>query len=235
MVNHDNYVPEDIENGERAVSCPVCGTNVPNNPKELIFEVESIDTDFRIHTLQDDLLDDWLIQCPACFYVSHDFASPPTHLQEVSVYIESPEYLEQFSDNNPTTMELFRAYLGILFVDKARSYLIADCYMRISWLYDDEDDQEMAAENREWAIEYFEKALLEKEMKPHDVSLSHYLIADLHRRNKDFEKARKNLYNLDTSIKMMRRLFDFQWKLISEKKSGIVHLPREENPDEILS
>ncbi len=235
MANHDNYVPEDIENGERAVSCPVCGTNVPNNPKELIFEVESIDTDFRIHTLQDDLLDDWLIQCPACFYVSHDFASPPKHLQEVSVYIESPEYLEQFSDNNPTTMELFRAYLGILFVDKARSYLIADCYMRISWLYDDEDDQEMAAENREWAIEYFEKALLEKEMKPHDVSLSHYLIADLHRRNKDFEKARKNLYNLDTSIKMMRRLFDFQWKLISEKKSGIIHLPREENPDEILS
>jgi uncharacterized protein (DUF2225 family) len=234
-MNHDNYVPEDIENGQRAVSCPICGRNVANNPKELIFEIDVIDTDFRIHTLQDDLLDDWLIQCPSCFYVSHDFSSPPKKLQDVSVYVESPAYLEQFSDNNPTTLELFSAYLNILFVDEARSYLIGDCYMRMSWLYDDDENEQMALKSREKAIQYFEKSLLETEMNAHDVSMSYYLIADFHRRNKDFDKARKNLYNLDTSIKMMKRLFDFQWKLISEKKSGIVHLPRKENSDEILS
>lgn len=234
-MNHDNYVPEDIDNGQRAVACPVCGTNIPNNPKDMLFEIESIDTDFRIHTLQDDLLDDWLIQCPVCYYVSHDFASPPKNIQEVSVYVESPAYLEQFSDNNPTTLELFRAYQGILAVDGARSYLIGDCFMRIAWLFDDEGDNARAVENRKKAIEYFEQSLLETDMNSKDISLSHYLMADMHRRNKDFDKARKNLYNLDTSIKMMRKLFDFQWKLINEKKSGIVHLPREESPDEILS
>lgn len=234
-MNHDNYIPEDIDNGERAVACPICGTNIPNNPKELIFQIEAIDTDFRIHTLQDDLLDDWLMQCPVCFYISHDFASPPKNLQEVSVYVESSAYLGQFSDNNPTTLELFNAYLGILIVDKVRSYLLGDCYMRISWLYDDEGNEALAAQHRTKAIEEFERSLLETDMNSKDISMSHYLMADMHRRNKDFDNARKNLYNLDTSIKMMRRLFDFQWKLINEKNSGVVHLPREESPDEVLS
>lgn len=234
-MNHDNYVPEDIDNGERAVACPICGTNIPNNPKELIFQIDAIDTDFRIHTLQDDLLDDWLMQCPVCFYISHDFASPPKNLQEVSVYVESPAYLGQFSDTSPTTLELFKAYLGILTVDKARSYLLGDCYMRISWLYDDEENDELAVQHRKNAIEHFERSLLETEMNSKDISMSHYLMADMYRRNKDFDNARKNLYNLDTSVKMMHRLFDFQWKLINEKNSGIVHLPREESPDEVLS
>lgn len=234
-MNHDNYVPEDIDNGERAVSCPICGTNIPNNPKEMLFEIESIDTDFRIHTLLDDLLDDWLIQCPVCFYVSHDFFIPPKNLQKVSVFVESPHYLSSFTDNNPTTLELFQAYLKILFVDHAPAYLIGDCYMRISWLYDDDENETLARENREHAITYFEHALIEIEMNAKDISMIYYLIAELHRRNKKFDNARNNLYNLDTSIKMMRNLFDFQWKLIQEKNSGVVQLPREENSHEALS
>ncbi len=232
----ENYVPEDLENGERAVNCPICGTTIINNPAHLLFDIESIDTDFRIRTFQDDLLDEWLLQCPTCYYVSHDFSSPPFYLQEVTAYVESEAYLEQFSDNNPTTLELFQAYLGILAADQARSYLMGDCYMRISWLFDDEGNIQTAAEYRNLAITSFERALLEKGMSNKDISMTYYLISDMHRRNKEFEKARNNLYNLDTSITMMRKLFDFQWKLISEKISGIVHLPRdEEGPDEILS
>jgi uncharacterized protein (DUF2225 family) len=231
----ENYVPEDLENGERAVSCPICGTTIINNPAQLLFDIDSIDTDFRIRTFQDDLLDEWLIQCPNCYFVSHDFSSHPVNLPEVTDYVEGETYLEQFSDNNPTTLDLFRAYLGILAVDQARSYLVADCYMRMSWLFDDEGDEKMAAFHRKMAVESYERALLEKDMSNKDISMTYYLISDMYRRNKDFEKARNNLYNLDTSITMMRKLFDFQWKLISEKISGIVHLLREEEPDETLS
>jgi len=231
----ENYIPEDLENGERAVSCPICGTRIVNNPAHLLFDIESVDTDFRIRTFQDDMLDEWLIQCPNCYFVSHDFSSPPRNLQDVTVYVESDMYLAQFSDNNPTTLDLFQAHLGILAVDQARSYLMGDCYMRMSWLFDDEGNEEMAVQYRNKAAASFERALLEKDMSAKDISMTYYLISDLYRRNKAFEKARNNLYNLDTSITMMRKLFDFQWKLINEKISGIVHLPREEEPDEKLS
>lgn len=232
----ENYIPEDIENGKRAVNCPICRTSIVNNPANLLFDIESIDTDFRIRTYQDDLLDEWLIQCPNCYFISHDFTLPPVNLQDVSTYVESETYLGQFSDNTPTTLSLFQAYLGILLVDQARSYLVGDCYMRMSWLFDDEGNEEKAAFYRNQAVQSFERALLEKDMNHKDISMTYYLISDMHRRNKAFEKARNNLYNLDTSITMMRRLFDFQWNLISEKISGIVQLPRgEEEPDEILS
>ncbi len=62
-----------MENEENNILCPICGNRITNNPKDNIFQIESIDSDFRVHTVQDDLLDDWLLMCHNCYYIDHDF------------------------------------------------------------------------------------------------------------------------------------------------------------------
>ncbi len=224
-----------MENEENIVLCPVCGKKIANNPKENIFQIDSIDSDFRIHTTQDDLLDDWLLICHNCYYIDHDFSIVPENLNEVRYFVESDEYLNNFLDNNPTTHELFENYLRILKIKKSSEYLFADCYLRITWLYDDNDMLEKANEYREKAIQHYGRILLERKNDEKNESMIYYYIAELSRRKGEFDRAERALGNMNTSLKEIEKLYKFQKKLIQDKNSNMMKLPKEVKNYEILS
>ncbi len=222
-----NYVPEDIEKGEEAIVCPICGTSVINNPADLLFQVDHFDSDFRVCTLEDDVLDDWLLMCPSCYYIDHDFKQPPLRENEIRAYVESEEYLRLFSDNTPTTLEKFSIYLILLTLQGRDAYARADCHHRLAWLYEDEDSAEKADLHRNKAIEFFGKSFLERFFDVRQTGLIYYKMADLYRRMGGFDSAGQMLYNMDMKEKTLKHLFDFQSKLLAEKNSGRVALPGE--------
>ena len=215
-----------MENEENIILCPVCGKKIANNPKDNIFQIESIDSDFRIHTVQDDLLDDWLLICNNCYYIDHDFSIVPENLNEVKNYVESAEYLDKFSDNNPTTYDLFENYSRILNIKKGSSFLFADCNLRIAWLYDDDNLLNSANEYREKSIQYFGRALLERENGKKNESMIYYYITELSRRKGEFKRAKKALKNMERSFTEIDELYKFQKKLIEDKNSNNTELPK---------
>jgi len=224
-----------MENEENNILCPVCGNRITNNPEDNIFQIESIDSDFRIHTVQDDLLDDWLLMCHNCYYIDHDFSNVPDNLNKVKYYVESMDYLSNFTDNNPTTYDLFKNYMKILNIKDGSSFLLADCNLRIAWLYDDDNFPDKADEYREQSIQYFGRTLLESKKSKKNQSLIYYYIAELSRRKGEFSRAKKALKNMNRSINEIDELFIFQKKLIENKNSSNSKLPKGVKSYETLS
>lgn len=222
-----NYVPEDIENGEKAVLCPICGRRIDNNPSDLVFDVGQIDSDFRIRTLVDDMLDDWLLICPQCYYIDHDFSQPPLKENEIRAFVYSDEYRNLFPDNIPTTTEMFSIYLILITLQEKESYIKADCHLRMAWLYEDEANIQKCNIHRQKAIEYFRKSLKERDFEKKQRGIVQYQISDIYRRMGEFKKAEQNLYNLDTREKTIKHLYEFQSKLLADKNPACIALPRE--------
>lgn len=217
------------EERQSIVLCPVCGEPVNNHSAEEIFTVDLVESDFRIRTLEDDVLDTWLVFCHHCFYVTHDFTQIPNEIDKVQDVIESERYRERFTDTNPTTLELFEHYLYMLEEVKALPTVFADTYLRMSWLYDDDGNETMASEYREKAIVYFAKALLLGDLDEKDISMIYYYISELSRRKGEFDRAKKSLMKMDMQIPMFKRLFDMQSVLIRDRNKAAVAMPREEN------
>lgn len=219
---------EETEDVNQAIICPVCGNSVVNTPTEDLFSVDHVESDFRIRTLEEDVLDSWLVYCPYCFYITHDFEHVPKNLDLVQAYVQSAEYTDLLEDNTPTTLERFIVYLSILKVAKVSSFMMADTYLKISWLFEDDNDTENAIFYREKAVTHFGRSLLEQELSNKDSSMVFYYIAELSRRNKDFVRAKKSLLKMDTGITMFKHLFDFQAKLISKKDFSSAKMPHKE-------
>lgn len=156
----ENTTFEQEEEQQAAVLCPVCGQPVNNHPAEELYTVDLVESDFRVRTLDDDILDTWLVFCHHCFYVTHDFKQIPHDIEKVQDLIESEAYKERFADTNPTTFELFEHYLYMLKKVKAAPMVFADTYLRMSWLFEDDGNVAQSDECREKAITYFAKALL---------------------------------------------------------------------------
>ncbi|MCF7832647.1 MAG: DUF2225 domain-containing protein [Candidatus Marinimicrobia bacterium] len=211
------------------VLCPICGEPVNNHSAEELYTVDIVESDFRIRTLDDDILDTWLVFCHHCFYVTHDFTQIPNEIGKVQNVIESDMYRDKFTDTNPTTLELFEIYLFMLEEVKALPTVFADTYLRMSWLYDDDGNDVLASEFREKAIVSFAKALLLGDMDEKDVSMIYYYIAELSRRKGEFDRAKKSLLKMDMEIPMFKRLFDMQSVLIRDRNQSAVVMPREEN------
>ncbi len=216
------------EKGSAIVLCPVCGQPVNNHPAEELFTVDIVESDFRIRTLDDDVLDTWLVFCHHCLYVTHDFTHIPDDLAQLKDVIESKTYKERFVDTNPTTMELFEHYLYMLQQVKASPMVFADTYLRMSWLADDDSNEELANDYREKAIINYGRSLLLADLNDKDTSMLYYYIAELSRRKGEFDRAKKALMKLDTQIPMIKNLFNMQSVLIRDKKKNAVAMPREE-------
>ncbi len=211
------------------VLCPVCGNPVNNHSAEELYTVDVVESDFRIRTLDDDVLDTWLVFCHHCLYVTHDFTHIPNDLEPVRDVVESREYRRRFADTNPTTEELFEHYLYMLKEVKAQPMILADTYLRMAWLCDDDHNEAMSSEYREKAIVHFAKALLVGDLDDKDVSMIYYYIAELSRRKGEYARAKKALLKMDMEIPMFKRLFDLQSVLIRDHNSAAVAMPREEN------
>jgi len=219
---------EQEEERSSIVLCPVCGNPVNNHPAEELYTVDVVESDFRIRTLDDDILDTWLVFCHHCFYVTHDFKQIPQDIERVQDVVESMQYKERFADTNPTTMELFEHYLYMLIEVKALPMVFADTYLRMAWLFDDEGDEKSASEYREKAIVHFAKALLVGDLQDREISMIYYYIAELSRRKGEFDRAKKSLFKMDMQIPMFKRLFDMQSALIRDHNKSAVAMPREE-------
>jgi uncharacterized protein (DUF2225 family) len=219
---------EQEEERQSFVLCPVCGNPVNNHSAEELYTVEIVESDFRIRTLDDDILDTWLVFCHHCFYVTHDFKYVPDALEEVKDMVESSEYRDRFADINPTTEELFSHYLFMLEELKAKPMVFADTYLRLSWLAEDDGNETLCNEYREKAIVHFAKALLLGDLEDKEVSMIYYYIAELSRRKGEFDRAKKALLKMDMQIPMFKKLYDMQSVLIREQKKSAVAMPREE-------
>ncbi|MBW6458302.1 MAG: DUF2225 domain-containing protein [FCB group bacterium] len=217
------------EGSEPVVICPVCGQAVNNHAAEELYTVDFVESDFRVRTLDDDILDTWLVFCHHCLYITHDFRYIPDQISSVRECVSTADYRSRFTDTNPTTLELFEHYVYLLENLKAPAMVFADTYLRMSWLYDDDQNDGMANRYREKAIVHYAKALLTGGLSEKDVSMIYYYIAELSRRNGDFDRARRSLLKMDTEIPMFRRLFDFQLLLIRDHNDGAAIMPREVN------
>ena len=225
----ENIQPGKEEEHTAIVLCPVCGNPVNNHSAEELFTVDLVESDFRIRTLDDDILDTWLVFCHHCFYVTHDFTHIPHEIEKVQEVIDSDAYRERFVDVNPTTLELFEHYLYMLNEVKADPMVFADTYLRMAWLYEDDQDVERANEYREKAIVAFAKALLVGGLEEKDISMIYYYIAELSRRKGEFDRAKKSLLKMDMQIPMFKRLFDMQSALIRDRNQSAVVMPREDH------
>jgi tetratricopeptide (TPR) repeat protein len=225
----ENTTLEQEEERSAAVLCPVCGEPVNNHPAEELYTVDLVESDFRVRTLDDDILDTWLVFCHHCFYVTHDFKQIPHDIEKVQDVIESEEYRERFADTNPTTMELFEHYLYMLEEVKALPMVFADTYLRMSWLYEDDGDMRAADDFREKAIQHFAKALLIGDLDDKEVSMIYYYIGELSRRKGEFDRAKKALLKMDMQVPMIKNLFDMQSRLLRDGNKSAVAMPREEN------
>jgi uncharacterized protein (DUF2225 family) len=225
----ENTTFEQEEERSAAVLCPVCGEPVNNHPAEELYTVDLVESDFRVRTLDDDILDTWLVFCHHCFYVTHDFKQIPHDIEKVQDVIESEEYRERFADTNPTTMELFEHYLYMLEEVKALPMVFADTYLRMSWLYEDDGDMRAADDFREKAIQHFAKALLIGDLDDKEVSMIYYYIGELSRRKGEFDRAKKALLKMDMQVPMIKNLFDMQSRLLRDGNKSAVAMPREEN------
>jgi len=220
---------ENEESSEAIVLCPVCGQAVNNHAAEELYTVDLVESDFRIRTLDDDILDTWLVFCHNCLYITHDFRHIPDQINLIRDYVLSGDYRMRFTDTNPTTLELFEHYIVMLEKVNAPAMVFADTYLRMSWLYDDDQNDLDACAYREKAIVHYAKALLAGSLSEKDISMIYYYIAELSRRNGDFERARKALLKVDTAIPMFRSLFEFQTVLIRDHNDGAAIMPREVN------
>lgn len=225
----ENTTLEQEEEQPAAVLCPVCGRPVNNHPAEELYTVDLVESDFRIRTLDDDILDTWLVFCHHCFYVTHDFKHIPHEIEKVQDVIESQAYKDRFADTNPTTMELFEHYLYMLEQVQALPMIFADTYLRMSWLYEDDQNDDIANDYREKAIIHFAKALLIGDLDDKETSMIYYYIAELSRRKGEFDRAKKALLKMDMQIPMIKRLFDMQSRLLRDGNKSAVAMPREEN------
>jgi uncharacterized protein (DUF2225 family) len=225
----ENTTLEQEKERSAAVLCPVCGEPVNNHPAEELYTVDLVESDFRVRTLDDDILDTWLVFCHHCFYVTHDFKQIPHDIEKVQDVIESEEYRERFADTNPTTMELFEHYLYMLEEVKALPMVFADTYLRMSWLYEDDGDMRAADDFREKAIQHFAKALLIGDLDDKEVSMIYYYIGELSRRKGEFDRAKKALLKMDMQVPMIKNLFDMQSRLLRDGNKSAVAMPREEN------
>jgi uncharacterized protein len=223
---------ENPEHSEGYVLCPVCGQAVNNHAAEELYSVDFVESDFRVRTLDDDILDTWLVFCHHCLYITHDFRNIPDQVGLVREFVSSEKYRSYFNDTNPTTFELFERYMIMLEGVQAAPMVFADTCLRISWLFEDDADKEAAAEYREKAIAYFAKSLLSGQLEEKDISMVYYYIAELSRRNGNFDRARKSLLKMDIGIPMFQRLFDFQTALIRDQNDAAVIMPREESHDD---
>ncbi|MFA6618794.1 MAG: DUF2225 domain-containing protein [Candidatus Neomarinimicrobiota bacterium] len=210
------------------VLCPLCGQPVNNHSAEELYTVDIVESDFRVKTLDDDILDTWLVFCHHCLYVTHDFRQIPDNIDPIKDMLESQEYSERFADTNPTTMELFEHFLYMLEKVKAAPMVFADTYLRMSWLAEDDDNIELTNEFREKAIVSFAKSLLIGDLDDKETSLVYYYIAELSRRKGEFDRAKKALMKLDVQIPMMKKLFDMQTVLLRDKNASAAIMPREE-------
>ncbi len=226
LYEHDTFGHDDNSETNIAV-CPVCGQPVNNLAVKELYTVDVVESDFRVRTLDDDILDTWLVFCHHCFYITHDFTQIPNELELVSELINSDIYQQRFADTNPTTMELFEHYLFMLEQIAAQPIVFADTYLRMSWLYEDDKDIKAANAYREKAIVQYAKALLIGNLDEKEKSMIYYYIAELSRRNGQFERAKKSILKID--ISMFQHLFDFQTALIRNHNKRAVAMPREEN------
>ncbi len=226
---YNNTTFEQEEEQQAIVLCPVCGEPVNNHPAEELYTVDVVESDFRIRTLDDDVLDTWLVFCHHCFFITHDFKHIPNEIEKVQDVVESTEYRQRFTDTNPTTLELFENYLYMLEVVKALPMIFADTYLRMSWLYEDDGNEAKVSELREKAILHFAKALLIGDLDDKEISMIYYYIAELSRRKGEFDRAKKSLLKMDMQIPMFKRLFELQSVLIRERNKSAVAMPREEN------
>ncbi|MEA2076596.1 MAG: DUF2225 domain-containing protein [Candidatus Marinimicrobia bacterium] len=224
----ENTNLEQEEERQAFVLCPICGKPVNNHPAEELYTVDMVESDFRIRTLDDDILDTWLVFCHNCFYITHNFKQIPNKIEEVQDVVESNAYRQRFTDTNPTTLELFEHYLYMLGEVKALPMVFADTYLRMSWLYDDDKNEARTSEFREKAIVYFAKALLMGGLDEKETSMIYYYIAELSRRKGEFDRAKKSLLKMDMQIPMFKRLFDLQSVLIRDRNKSAVAMPREE-------
>ncbi|MDD3095804.1 MAG: DUF2225 domain-containing protein [Candidatus Marinimicrobia bacterium] len=224
------YDPEMLqeEDSDTMVICPLCGNPVNNHSAEELYTVDVVESDFRVRTLDDDILDSWLVFCHHCLYVTHDFRLIPEDSDRLREIVESEEYRERFTDIEPTTLEIFEHFLYLLEKAEAPPMVFADTYLRMSWLYDDEEQNEKADAFREKAIRNFAKSLLVSDPDEKERSLIYYYIAELSRRNGEFERAKKALLKMDMKQTMFRRLYELQSGLIRERNRKAALMPREE-------
>lgn len=167
-----------IKTEERELVCAVCGkTSMQSVVTETEPDTGFPDLDMRPAEPHRSYIGNWVSKCPHCGYCNASIEIPALFTKE---YLESSNY------NKPDDSLAGRFMKMSLVCEKNRVYEEAmKACLYAAWVYDDENDDEKAAECRRAALKIFDMHKAVFSDKPDFILLA----ADIMRRSGSFDRV----------------------------------------------
>lgn len=189
----------------REYQCPLCLTVFKKKiPRASVLKMEKTDNDSRMHYRGIETLYYEVITCPKCKLstLGSSFAKAlSSRERQLDEAIEPFRKAFDFSAEAPTTLkEVFAThYLALLctpivFTTITSLFAVARLWHRISWLYEDCGDEEMAKFALTNACEAYVEAYTKGEIPPDFSMRLNQVIGELYFKQQDYVNARKFLF-----------------------------------------
>lgn len=200
--------------------CAVCGAK---NKYTVIVTTNTKgpqDLDTRPAEMMRSTIGFWVQKCPVCRYCATDVSKLLKNGKETIV---EESYKAQLS--NTAFPELANKYLCKMMIeDKAEEFKAAiTSAMHAAWASDDAKNTTAAVAARELGVKRIEDLHARKDQYIKQTGADELLIADMLRRNEQFEKARKSAENgLGINPEeTIRKILNYEITLIDNKDSAV--------------
>ena len=167
----------------------ICGNCKQESEQTILTSTNSFgapDLDGRPPPMKRNTMSMWLQECPHCRLVCQRIDDPP---QGVAVFVAEPRYLAVVNDGSVSDVtRKFRSWAYLASALKMASEE-AFAHLHLAWLADDENDPALAKAERSIAVAKLGVLRDEGKLYPTQPGAAEVLLADLWRRNGEFDNA----------------------------------------------
>ena len=197
---------------EKEIVCAVCGErSVQTVVAEYDVDTSVPDLDMRPNGEHRSYLKYWVSECPHCGYCNASIDIPAKFSRE---YLESDKYKNAGGSG---LAEKFMKMSLVCEKNKVYEEALKAC-MYAAWYYDDENDNEKAAECRKAAVRIYDLHKAAFAENP-DITL---IVAELLRRSGDFDRVIRDYKGRMLPTMLLTTIAEFQVEL-AEKKDSACH------------
>lgn len=214
---------------KKKLVCPICANNFESfNYKNKSQALKEKETDFHeVYDVVDPIIYDVLV-CPSCLFAAtvSDFAKISAKDME-RLFDDKRKSNFNFNKNRNIDMALESYELAIHcknITEKPNEALLANLYLKKSWLYRNAKENKLEIQNMEEALKLYEKKYLTAETISGSLSENGlaYLIAELARRIGDYGKATKYFSIIVNSLEAKKEKYIYnlakkQYELLKEE------------------
>ncbi len=207
--------------------CVFCGQEFKDDVAVGSDTFSAQDTDFRTHSLGVKVIPNNVHTCPFCGFTDylHEDKLEDEDRERILEYLDSYGPCEGFQGLSPT--KKFELLANIFKLRNRPSMEIAQVYLRAAWMAEDEANIELGIRFREYAEDYFVKALDNQEVEKEKTPSINYLVGELNRRVGRFDEALEWFSKVRSEDPRMIRLCKQQKYLASVRKAVNARMPEE--------